>query len=128
MSYLANVAYQTDEHGKEVARIELSNRPGMFCVMDRADWLDWEKSGRAQAIMLQPLGPGRYGLAFHDRASKRAGTLTTVARAIMQPPYGKVVYRNSPDILDMRRRNLRLQDRYRVRDNSYADARADGLL
>ncbi|MGN6422942.1 MAG: hypothetical protein ACTHLA_06495 [Asticcacaulis sp.] len=112
--YVANVIHTTDDRNHPVVLIELSNRPGLFCGMDRADWEAWLEAGRSQSLYAQSGGGGvnrKFQVAYSDRENGRTGYATLVARSIIQPPPGKVVRRLSGDPLDLRRCNLRLMDR-----------------
>lgn len=110
----ANVIHTTDDRNQPVVMIELSNRPGLFCRMDRADWEAWLEAGRSQSLYYHSAGAAtarRWMVAYSDRENGRTGYATLVARSIIQPPPGKVVRRLSGDPLDLRRCNLRLMDR-----------------
>lgn len=123
--HIADVTHTTDDHGTVIALIPVTNRPGEFCKMDKADWDNWVASGRSQALYAQMLGPRRFGLAYYEPASGRIGTVVTVARAIVQPPADKAVFNLSRDIYDMRRRNLAVNAR---RGKAYIPAFPEAAL
>ena len=91
---------------REEARVvdfELSNRPGVFAIMDLKDAEAWIAAGRSTSFMALSNGQGREYVAFYDPS--RAGDTALVARVLLASGTRAVRYRDG-DRLNLRRSNL----------------------
>ncbi len=90
--------------GARVIDIELTNRPGIYAVMDLADFRDWQAAGRSTSFYAFSNGQGREYVGFPDLS--RPGHHATVARALLSPGGKKAVRYRNDDPLNLRRANL----------------------
>lgn len=90
-------------------RVELTNRPGQFALIDRADFEQWTAEGRSTRWLLNGAGGYEY-VRVHD--PEWAGGLVSVARLLLRAKDGRIVKYANGDRLDLRRSNLWMTDGY----------------
>lgn len=99
-----------DDFGRPIVRQELSNRPGVFAVVDEADYQRLTERGVSTTWYLNSNGRGHHYVRCY--LPDVAGGLGLVARLILEPGTGrKVTYANG-DRLDLRRCNIRVEEGY----------------
>jgi hypothetical protein len=93
-----------DDYDQRVVRVELRNRPGVFAVVDEADFDRLITEGIRPIWVLNEACPGFFYVRCYQLDV--AGGLGLVARHVMQAGVGEQVKYRSTDRLDLRRRNL----------------------
>ena len=99
---MTDLSIRTARDGASVVDLELSNRPGVFAVMDLSDAEAWIAGGLSTAFSTYGNGSGKSYVRYYD-ARRRA--YLPVARVLLPAATRAVRYRDG-DTLDLRRRNL----------------------
>lgn len=99
-----------DDFGRPIVRQELSNRPGVFAVVDEADYQRLTERGISTTWILNSNGQGQHYVRCY--LPSVAGALGQVARIILEPGNGRRVRYANSDRLDLRRCNIRVEDGY----------------
>lgn len=97
-------ALHTTLEGSPVVRVEMSNAPGVFAVVDRDDYDALAAAGFPTRWFINSTGNGYWYVRFSP--GRFAGKLETVARTILGPRRGRVVKYRDGDRLNLRRSNL----------------------
>jgi len=87
-----------------VIDIELTNRPGIYAVMDLADFRDWQTAGRSTSFFAYSNGQGREYVGYPDPS--RSGSYSSVARTLLGPGHKKTARHRDSNWLNLRRANL----------------------
>lgn len=104
MKHAPKIVHALDVDGTPIVKVEMSNRPGWFALVDLIDFEDLLLGGVTLPWFVNSNGRGleyvRYG------RTDVAGKLASVAPRIMRPAKGFIVSYRNGDRLDLRRRNL----------------------
>jgi hypothetical protein len=85
-------------------RVSLSNRPGVFAILDHADWTAWIEAGRSTVLFANGNGQGREYVFHYDPS--HPGTGSPVARTLTNAGPRRVMKYRNGDRTDLRRSNL----------------------
>lgn len=100
------VIHKFADDGAAVVLVEITNRRGRFATLDLSDWNEW-CAARSCRLFLNDTGNGyQYVRASSDKVR---GSLASVARELVAPGRGRIVSYLDGDRLNLRRKNLFVQ-------------------
>jgi hypothetical protein len=104
MTQAPKITHAVDVDGTPIVKVEMSNRPGWFALVNLIDFEDLLLGGVTLPWFVNRNGSGLEYVRYGRRDV--AGKLASVAPRIMRPGKGFVVSYRNGDRLDLRRRNL----------------------
>lgn len=104
MTQAPKITHAVDVDGTPIVKVEMSNRPGWFALVNLIDFEDLLLGGVTLPWFVNRNGSGLEYVRFTRNGV--AGRLASVAPRIMRPGKGWIVTYRNGDRLDLRRRNL----------------------
>jgi hypothetical protein len=104
MTHAPKIIHAVDVDGTPIVKVEMSNRPGWFALVDLIDFEDLLLGGVTLPWFVNENGGGLEYVRFTRKDV--AGRLASVAPRIMRPAKGWIVSYRNGNRLDLRRRNL----------------------
>lgn len=106
MTQAPKITHAVDVDGTPIVKVEMSNRPGWFALVDLIDFEDLLLGGVTLPWFVNRNGSGLEYVRFTRNGV--AGRLASVAPHIMRPGKGQIVTYRNGNRLDLRRRNLEI--------------------
>ena len=107
-----------------LVRVEMTNRPGVFAIVDRDDFTTWTDQGHSTRWFFNGTGQHKYVRTYDPEC---AGGTVSVVRLMFQPAQGRIVRYRNGNRLDLRRENIIVTGGYST-GRSPADELALGKL